>query len=318
MPNKKIPIVFAFDDNYALPASIAIKSLLDAKNVNTEYDVFVMHGGLKKSTIRKMQKICPINWIYVDEAILKNAPRVWSGLSTYYRLLIADLIPQYDKIIWSDVDVLFRGDLSAIYNMPLKDADWAGIAAERGDETNGIHNHFVENKNDFIYMPGFMVVNAKKWRNKNKTNEFFTIIQKFGNRLTMADLDVLNLACDKIASVPFEYCVLQNIYDMPDITMAPEYPWLSRVHSHDTLIRAKTHPIIIHYAGTWPKIWNMPAYNIPQYYMDYIKSSPFYISEQYYPTWQTTVRRGWLWLLIQICPVKSWRKKMKQMRKVRQ
>ena len=33
----KIPIVFAFDDNYALPASIAIKSLIDSKDVNTDY-----------------------------------------------------------------------------------------------------------------------------------------------------------------------------------------------------------------------------------------------------------------------------------------
>ena len=55
MPNKKIPIVFAFDDNYALPASIAIQSLIDAKNPDTDYDVFVLHGGLAKSTINKMQ-----------------------------------------------------------------------------------------------------------------------------------------------------------------------------------------------------------------------------------------------------------------------
>lgn len=315
MTNKKIPIVFAFDDNYALPASIAIRSLFDAKNPDTDYDVFVLHGCLSKSTINKMQKICPINWIHVDEQMLKNAPRVWSGLATYYRLVIADLIPQYDKIIWSDVDVLFRGDLSEIYHSDLGNADWAGIAAERSDDAAGIHNHFPENKNDFIYMPGFMIVNAKKWRKENKTQQFFATIQKFGNRLTMADLDVLNLSCDKIASVPFEYCVLQNIYDMPDISTAPEYPWLSRVHSYDKLIQAKTNPVIIHYAGTWPKIWNMPASQIPQYYMDYIKSSPFYISEHYYPTWRTSIHRAWLWLLIKICPVKSWRKKMKSAKK---
>lgn len=315
MPSKKIPIVFAFDDNYALPASIAIRSLFDAKNPDTDYDVFVLHGGLAKSTINKMQKICPINWIHVDAKMLENAPRVWSGLATYYRLLIADLIPQYDKIIWSDVDVLFRGDLTEIYNKKLGHADWAGIAAERSDEKSGIHNHFPENKNDFIYMPGFMIVNASKWRKENKINTFFETIEKYGTKLTMADLDVLNLACDKIASVPFEYCVLQNIYDMLDISTAPEYPWLSHVHSHDELMRAKENPIIIHYAGTWPKIWNMKADQIPQYYMDYIKSSPFYISEHYYPTWRTSMRIGSLWLLIKICPIKSWRKKLKSIRK---
>lgn len=315
MPNNKIPIVFAFDDNYALPASIAIQSLIDAKHPDTEYDVFVMHGGLKKSTMRKMEKICPIKWIYVDKTVLGSVPVGWSGLETYYRLLVAKLIPNYDKIVWSDVDVLFRGDLSKIYNAPLNDADWAGVAAECRDEKNGIHNHFAENTNDFIYMPGFMIINAKKWRGENKLDEFFKTISKFASRLKFFDLDILNLACKNIKPVPFEYCVLENIYDSDDITQAPEYPWLSRVHSHDKLMRAKQNPLIIHYAGKWPKIWNMPTAQIPQYYMDYIKSSPFYVSEHYYPTWRTSIRRAWLWILIKLCPVKSWRQKMKRIKK---
>ena len=36
MSNKKIPVVFAFDDNYALPASVAIQSLIDSKAPTTE------------------------------------------------------------------------------------------------------------------------------------------------------------------------------------------------------------------------------------------------------------------------------------------
>lgn len=316
MTNKKIPIVFAFDDNYALPASIAIRSLFDAKNPDTEYDIIVFHDGLQTSTMRKMETICPIRWIKVDNSYLKNAPVTsnWP-LAVYYRLLIANLVTDYDKIVWSDVDVLFRDDLTNIYNTPLGDADWAGVIAEQRDETNGVHQHFPENKKPFVHMSGFMVINAKKWRDKNLLQKFLDIISKYNKQLKMFDLDVLNLACDEIASVPFEYCVLQNIYDMPDISKAPEYPWLSRAHSHKELIRAKTNPIIIHYAGTWPKIWNMPTSQIPQYYMDYIKSSPFYISEHYYPTWRTSIYRAWLWLLIKICPVKSWRKKMKSAKK---
>ena len=81
-----------------------------------------------------MEKICPIRWIKVDTATLKNVPQGWSGLETYYRLLIADLLPEYDKVIWSDVDVLFKGDLSDIYTKDLEGADWGGIIVERQDE----------------------------------------------------------------------------------------------------------------------------------------------------------------------------------------
>ena len=38
---KKNPLVFAFNDDYALPAGIAIKSLLDNKNDDTEYDKLI-------------------------------------------------------------------------------------------------------------------------------------------------------------------------------------------------------------------------------------------------------------------------------------
>ncbi len=317
MPNKKIPIVFAFDDNYALPASIAIQSLLDAKNSDTEYDVFVMHGGLQKSTMQKIEKIYPINWVYVDNSYLQNVPATsnWP-LSVYYRLLIADLIPQYDKIIWSDVDVLFCDDLTNIYNISLENADWAGVIAERRDEKNGIHQHFPKNKKPFIYMSGFMVINAQQWREKQILQRFMDVIAKYNNQLKMFDLETLNLAANKIIPVSFEYCVLENIYDDDDITKSPEYPWLSQVHSHDTLMHAKQNPVIIHYAGKWPKIWLRKHDEIPPYYWQYIQNSPFYNREFYFPGWRTKLYRGALWVAIKLCPVKSWRQKMKQIRKV--
>lgn len=314
MKNNKIPIVFAFDDNYALPASIAIQSLVDCAQSGTQYDIFVLHSGLKQSVMRKIEKIHPINWIRVDASMLKDAPMGWSGIETYFRLLVADLIPQYDKIIWSDVDVLFRGDLTDIYNMSIDDADWAGIIAERADEKNGIHPHYPENTHDFIYMPGFMIINARQWRDENRIKTFFDIINKFGARLKFFDLDVLNLGAGKIAPVPFEYCVLERIYDNDDIKNAPEYPWLARAHSHAVLVHAKENPMIIHYAGGWPKIWMRKYNDIPKYYWEYIKKSPFYNNEFYFPGIKTRLNIIAIRILKRICPVKKWRQQLKQKR----
>ena len=46
-----IPIVFAFDDRYALPASIAISSLLKSKHTGTEYKIIILDGGLSKKIL---------------------------------------------------------------------------------------------------------------------------------------------------------------------------------------------------------------------------------------------------------------------------
>ncbi len=308
----KIPVVFAFDDNYALPACIAIQSLLDSKKPSTEYEIIVFHGGLSPKTIQKMQKICPIRWVKVDTAALKNVSQGWSGLETYYRLLIADLLPEYDKVIWSDVDVLFKGDLADIYAQDLQGADWGGVIAERQDETQGVHPHYPENKKPYVYMPGFMLIDTKLWREKKMWDKFVEIIKTYGERLKFFDLDILNLAADKIYPVPFEYCVLENIYDEMD--KAPEYPWLDRAQGKDALLKAQKNPIIIHYAGRNPKIWKREKDEIPAYYWGYIEKSPFYDKENYFPGWRTKIKLSFLWFMIKICPMKNWRKKLKEKR----
>ncbi len=273
----KLPIVFAFDDNYRLPAWIAIKSLLDTAE-DVEYDIFVLYEALSLKTRAEFDKLAPINWIRVDENIFADAPQTeyWPK-SVYYRLLISQLIPQYDKIVWSDVDVLFKKNLHKVYENDISEYYWAGIKAEKNTPETVVHTYFPENKNEFIYMSGFMLINAAKMRTEKMTAKFFEIIRTFNDRLKMFDLDVLNLACDKIASIPFEYCVLENIYDADDISAASEYSWLESVYGHKALEAAKADPAIIHYAGKWPKIWRRQYSEIPEYYRKYIFKSPFRI-----------------------------------------
>lgn len=270
----KLPIVFAFDDNYRLPAWIAIKSLLDTAD-DVEYDIFVLYEALSLKTRAEFDKLAPINWIRVDISLFNGVPTGWSGLSTYFRLLVHELIPQYDKIIWSDVDVIFRKNLRKVYETDISKYYWGGIKAEKNNPETVVHTYFPENKNEFIYMPGFMLINAAKMRAEKMTAKFFEIIRTFNDRLKMFDLDVLNLACDKIASIPFEYCVLENIYDADDISAASEYSWLESVYGHKALEVAKADPAIIHYAGKWPKIWRRQYSEMPEYYKKQVLISPY-------------------------------------------
>ena len=178
--------MFAFDDNYALPASIALKSLMENKHSSTEYEVIVFYSNLKTNTIKKIETICPVRWVKINSDTLSKAPvSATNTLATYYRLLIADLLPEYDKVIWSDVDVLFLADLSDIYSVDMQGADWGGIRAEIRGEELGVHTHFPENKKPYVYMPGFMLINTKQWRKKNMLNKFLEIIHVYDKKLRM-------------------------------------------------------------------------------------------------------------------------------------
>ena len=308
-----IPIVFAFDDNYALPASIALKSMIDHKKESTKYEVIIFHSGLSKTAMKKIETICPVRWLQVNSKVLKRAPvGIYNTLPTYYRLLVADLLPEYDKIIWSDVDVFFKGDLAEIYNQDMQDADWGGIRAEMRGEAGGVHTHFPENTKPYVYMPGFMLINAKQWREKKMLDQFLNTIQKYGKKLRMFDLDVLNLTADKIMDVPFNYCVLENIWDINPIEDAPEYPWLVKAQGKQALLNAKSHPIIIHYAGNHTgKIWRRRKSIIPSYYWDYIVHSPFYSQSDYECSPAELVLYYFLKAIRHWIFVTSWRKKVK-------
>lgn len=276
----KIPIVFAFDDKYALPASIAIKSLLDSRDKNTEYEIFVLHNGLKTSTKNKFSKITDIKWIEVPKDSFNGFPESssWNEL-VYYRLLIPNLIPEYDKIIYSDIDVLFKKDLSNVYNTNIDDYYWAGVIAEKNTPDTCCHKYFPENKNEYIYMSGFMLINSKKMLEDKIKEQLYKNVNLFKDRLRFFDLDLLNITCNKILALPFEYCVLENIYE--DVTQAKEFPWLNKYYSLDLLTNAKNDPAIIHYAGRNPKIWLRKPDKIASYYWQYIVNSPFY-NKAYY------------------------------------
>ena len=280
----KIPIVFAFDDNYVLPASVAIMSLQATRGPSTEYEVIVFHNGLRAETMRKFSRICPIRWMQVSGMDFESLPKSWTGEAGWFRCLIADLLPEYDRVIWSDGDVLFKNDLSGAYTQNIEGYDWLGVRMEQPNERHGVHVHFYEKDGCPIYASGFMVINARRWRENNFLDKCKRVIKQFGDRLT-GDLDVLNLAADSIGNVSFRYCVLSNFVESAKIENAKEYPWIERTHGRRAVLDAVRDPIIVHYAGCGARLkpWERGPKTVPKDYWAFLSKSPFYEKRYFFP-----------------------------------
>ena len=283
-----IPIVFTFDDNYALPAAIAIKSLVHTGASDTWYEIYVLYRNLSEQNRNVLDKVAQINWIKVDASLFSGVPvSAEYPVDVYYRLAIHDILPQYDRILYSDVDVLFQGDLTAVFNTNLEGACWAGVPLEKNempstetlsrqignpDDSHYMSGHtkFTENGNTNIFANGFMVINAKKMREDHMTEKFLKTIKMFSERLKMFDLEVLNLACQNgtIKSLPFEYCVLEDIAIAKDYKKTNLYPFLSRVFSDKELQRAIRKPVILHYTGAnTVRVWQREEKIQPKPYL---------------------------------------------------
>lgn len=276
-----VPIVFTFDANYRLPASVALQSLFENAKDSTYYHVYLVCEGLSRGDKDAIESICPerngrVEWIDVDNELFSSAPSSenWPKI-VYARILLPLLLP-FDKVIYSDVDVVFCSDLAEIFQIEVDGCEWAGVAAELVAFQEGVarcHNVHCEYQNELIYMSGFMVMNLRLMREKDTVGRCLNNISKFGSRLKMYDLEILNMSSDNIARIDFSYCVLENVFFAKNVSEAKEYPWLRGLYRVSELEAARSAPRIIHFAGSDTKVWE--RYCVPQVYRKYLAVSPF-------------------------------------------
>ena len=259
-----IPVVFCFDKRIILGASVAIKSLIDCAKDTTIYDIRIFHSDLDIENQKALSLLTEntrhnIAFHYINPILFKNAPhnnKSWTEL-VYYRLLIPEIMKEYDKVIYADVDVLFKGDLAEIYEDDISEYECSAVAMEPNNDKMICHKYFPENKNELTFISSFIVFNCKRMREENFVQRVHETIRTFSNRLKFYDLDTLNITCNKIKPIPYKYGVFQSLYYFDDITQASEYAFLKNVYSKEILENEKKKTIMLHYAGELGKPWRM-------------------------------------------------------------
>ena len=113
-----IPIFFSIDKNVEMPCGVAITSLLESAEADTFYDIFILHGdeddfsGSLLNQLPSIYKNCDIHFRNVGKAFETAFEIRGITRPTYYRLIAPKLIPEYEKLIYYDVDIIFRRDLT--------------------------------------------------------------------------------------------------------------------------------------------------------------------------------------------------------------
>lgn len=213
----------------------------------------------------------PRKWVEVDKSFFNGWPQGWA-CPMCYRLVLAEVLEGYGKVIWSDCDVIFSSDLTDLYNTDIKDYDWAAIPMEAADETKGIHRHW--NSSDTVFTSCCLVMDLNHWRNKNFVSKFRETACAYDKGLTMPDLDVLNSVGANIRPIPLDYSVFIRL--ITDGVDAPEYPWLCRMFGAGDVAGAIENPKIIHFAGPQMKVWLKRLDEMPSSYRDVIRMSPLW------------------------------------------
>lgn len=272
---KKIPIVFTFNEVYALGGSVAIMSLLDSRKKSTDYEIFVLYDYFRNDTMVKLNSLAPIHFVKAPHSLFEGFVRTSRfPIIVGYNMLIPELFKDYDKVIYCDVDVLVRKDLSKLMSLKMDDCYWAGVSiAKKNAEFCGNYPLLAQYCREEYFSDGFMVINTKKMAKENiGLAQFRSVMQKYGKELYFVEQDLWNIVCNKIFRLPLEYLLPDFVFHEQKSNVI----WCCGSYNV-SLNDMKKKAAIVHYCTKdREKIWTLPEEKIPAEYLEYLKKTPLY------------------------------------------
>lgn len=275
----KIPVVFAFDNNLTMPAAVSFYSLLVNARPSTAYDIYILHR--RGETLNLAQVECVMAQFPESTLTLREVGDEFDssfeirGITTpaYYRLLIPELIPEHDRVVYSDVDVIFRSDLTDIYNADLGDCYFGGVnaIAHLDKDIASYYKNLGLDPTKIIYS-GNLLFNSKALRNNpDVMKEMMSLAQK---KFKFQDMDVINIACrDKIKYLTPAFCLTNYICK----AALDNRNHLKSVWTDEEINDALTHGLV-HYNGNKP--WQTWTVNFDIWW-EYYRRSPI-LDERFY------------------------------------
>lgn len=255
-----IPVVFSTDHGFIMPTGVALLSMLEC-SCDVSFDIYILQGNdvtdddrcSLKSIVSsfpssKIQFISP-SYDFSESFEVRNITT-----PTYYRLLIPWQIPQYNKIIYLDGDIVIKDSLSELYKFKIGDNYVAGVRQILNDELSvkryapsiGIDPPKYINA-------GILIINSQKMRQENLKDIFLKEARK---KYVYVDQDIINIVCkDKIAPLPWKF---------------------NYIPSNMATNNEPKDACIYHYAG--PKPWKILTGRWVDWY-DVYRRSPFYSSK---------------------------------------
>lgn len=262
--DKEIPIFFATNDNYAPFLAVALKSMLKHASKDYFYRIYVLTTNLSDDYKSRLKQVLTENssleYISLQKELDKFSElfhlRDYYSKETYYRFFIANLFPQYKKVLYLDCDIVVLGDISELYNVNVSNYMLAGVQEEVMD-TIEVFGNYVEKtlgiKCKNYINAGILLINTERFRQKHIEQRFVELINKFTFTVTQ-DQDYLNVLCkDQIKYL--------NLGWNKTAFFNPKF--------HDKNLK------IVHYKMNW-KPWNYDDVLYGNYFWKYAKQTDFY------------------------------------------
>lgn len=201
-----IPIFFAIDDGYMPFLAVALESLIENSSKKYYYSIKILYTNISEENKKKINKykrenvnieFVDLNY-YIEKVKDKLYTRDYYTNTTYFRLFIANLYPQYNKAIYLDSDILVLGDIAELYNQDMGD-NLIAAAPDDVIQTTKVFQEYVEKVvgvADYrnYFNAGILLMNLDEFRKFDFQSKFLYLLETI--KFTVAqDQDYLNRLC---------------------------------------------------------------------------------------------------------------------------
>ena len=267
-------IVITVDDNYIRPALIMLESLFEQNR--TPMHIYLLHSNVCAENLSKLARHVAalggaFSDIRVDGALFEDAPvNKYFTKEMYYRLLIYRLLPDEERALYLDPDIIIRGEIDGLYNMDFEGKMMIAVPDYLGDSYYPERKKNLGLGEEYRYInSGVILFNIPLMREQFDLNDMFAFLAREGSGYEFPDQDLINVYFkDRIQYAPREYNFTTEYVSVGDFLkylFSPRYRRSERV-------------VIAHYMGKC-KPWK-PSYYYKYYglYQSYLK--PYLTAEE--------------------------------------
>lgn len=271
-------VVFCFDENLVTQVQAAAASLLDSRSPGDHFEIHCVctkAAGTAEAPLKQIiKKRDPASALVMHcmENPYENAYQVRDiSAGTYLRLALPGLLPETDKILYTDADVLVRKSLAPVWETPMEGMALAAVkgAVNLSDKwewnSDRPYWHLLSGMKGGYINAGVTLLNLAEIRERGLAARWHELA---GERFYYQDQDILNITCQgAIAYLPPKYNRLAYLEDKDFGQFVTE-----GIYTREEEREALRSPAIIHYAGDKP--WKRYDTNLGSLWWDYVNAQP--------------------------------------------
>lgn len=265
---KNINICLSCDDNYSKYAGVVIASILANADDDDNLKFYILDGQISSKNKEKILSLksikdCQIHFIEIDDKKFEIYAQIkthkYVTLQTYYRLKIAELLPDIERVIYLDCDMVVNRSLGELFEADLHQKPIAGVLDVRVKRKR-------KWKNSNYINAGMILFDLKKIR-EEKIEEIFVDYTKNNIEIIdTGDQDIINFA------------LKDKIEILPDT-------WNVQVSNFASRTSFTKHPAIVHYIGP-DKPWIFASTTFfKDLYFKYLQLTPWALIDEEKQKW---------------------------------